>query len=136
MGATASAPIEGSRQHARQRLAAALPELKRRGFDLLAIDFDMTILDCHTGGSAAMAGLGGAEELAAHVRPLFTAVLAAAPGSGLAVAVVTFSAEVELIRRVLQLAVGAAAAEGVIIRGTDGLWDVGASAARATERLG
>ena len=31
------------------QLARTLPQLARRGFRLLALDFDMTIVDCHTG---------------------------------------------------------------------------------------
>ena len=68
------------------------------GKGLITIDFDATIIQVHTYGRWS----GGAGALAAHVRPVFTALLQkAVPMDNLSVAVVTFSGQIGLIREVL-----------------------------------
>lgn len=68
------------------------------GITFLALDFDQTILDTHTGGNWK----GTAEELADHVRPMFRHLIPAALDEGIYVAVVTFSGQTELVRQVLE----------------------------------
>lgn len=65
----------------------------------LALDFDLTVIDIHTGG----AWQGTAEELATHVRPLFKHLILAACEANMSVAIVTFSPQVPMIRAVLQV---------------------------------
>ena len=68
------------------------------GKGLIAIDFDATIIQVHTYGRWS----GGAAALAAHVRPVFAALLrAAVPMDNVTVAVVTFSGQIAVIRDVL-----------------------------------
>lgn len=68
------------------------------GKGLIAIDFDATIIQVHTYGIWS----GDASALAAHVRPVFVALLqTAVPMDNVTVAVVTFSGQVGLIREVL-----------------------------------
>ena len=68
------------------------------GKGLIAIDFDATIIQVHTYGRWT----GGAAALAAHVRPVFAALLrAAVPMDNVTVAVVTFSGQIAVIRDVL-----------------------------------
>lgn len=132
MGTTSSTSAPS--KHARH-FVTTLPLLNERGINLLAIDFDMTILDCHTGGLAKLRGFDGAADVATHVRPFFAALIASAPLHGLAVAVVTFSGEIELIRQVLQIAVGEEAAAKVLICGADGSWDRRQPTAAAAKSL-
>jgi hypothetical protein len=64
---------------------------------LVAFDFDMTIVNTHTGGRWE----GTAEELAPHVRPSFQCYIAACLDRGLNVAIATFSTQTILIQFVL-----------------------------------
>jgi hypothetical protein len=66
--------------------------------NFLAIDFDQTILDTHTGGNWK----GTAEELVQHVRPMFRHLIPAALDEEIHIAVVTFSGQTELVRNVLE----------------------------------
>lgn len=69
-----------------------------RGKGLITIDFDATIIQVHTYGSWS----GCAAALAAHVRPVFVAILqTAVPMENITVAIVTFSGQIGLIRDVL-----------------------------------
>lgn len=68
---------------------------------LLAFDFDQTIVDVHTGGRWS----GSAEELASHVRVDFACVIGEALDRDLGVSVVTFSTQLKLISEVLHLRV-------------------------------
>jgi hypothetical protein len=68
---------------------------------LIAIDFDNTIVDTHTGGSWE----GSAQELVPHVRPEFKAFIHACNLlDSVTVVVATFSSQVELIEEVLKMA--------------------------------
>ena len=64
---------------------------------LVAIDFDMTIVDVHTGGRWKES----AAELMTHVRPEFECLIEGCLERGIHVAVATFSAQKELLREVL-----------------------------------
>jgi hypothetical protein len=68
----------------------------------LAIDFDQTMIDIHTGGRWT----GTIEELATHVRPYFPDFLKAALRADIFVAIVTFSPQVDFIRGVLEQMLG------------------------------
>lgn len=64
--------------------------LRQAGINLLAIDFDLTLVNTHTCG----AWQRNANELARHVRPSLKRLIGAAIKSGINVAVVTFSPQV------------------------------------------
>ena len=68
------------------------------GINLLAIDFDQTILDIHTGGRWN----DTLEELLPHVRPEFAQLIPAALDNNIHVAIVTFSSQIHLVRGVLE----------------------------------
>jgi hypothetical protein len=85
--------------------------------NFLAIDFDQTIVDIHTGGRWS----GLATELSSHVRPIFRHFIECAHAASLNIAVVTFSPQVQLVSEVLR-ANFPAFADSVVIRGMDGSW--------------
>ncbi|GMH46857.1 hypothetical protein TrLO_g5470 [Triparma laevis f. longispina] len=91
--------------------------LTSRQINFLALDFDLTVIDIHTGG----AWQGTAEELATHVRPLFKHLIIAACEANMSVAIVTFSPQVPMIRAVLQLLVPTYSPQ-IPIRGADRTW--------------
>jgi len=68
------------------------------GIKVLAIDFDLTIVNTHTGGRWKDTSIA----LAEHVRPVFKHLIPLADESGMLISVVTFSRQVSLIRKVLQ----------------------------------
>lgn len=71
--------------------------LSRTGINLLAVYFDLTFIDVHTGGCWA----GSVAALASRVRPYMKQLVEDALSSGLYVAIVTFSPQVSLISQVL-----------------------------------
>lgn len=81
--------------------------------NFLALDFDQTILEVHTGGNWK----GTADELLQNVRPMFRYLIPAALDADLQVAVVTFSGQIDLIRSVLESLVGSDRAPSIPIRG-------------------
>lgn len=119
---------------------ATIKRLHELGINLLAIDFDMTLIDCHTGGRWQ----GTVEELSKHVRiefvQLLNACLTSPPPSALAtskdgqqkaaeddgteikIAIVTFSTQIKLVRGVLETIVGVEKASRIPIRGSDRSW--------------
>jgi hypothetical protein len=62
--------------------------------NLVAVDFDMTMVDVHTGGRWQ----SGEAELAQRIRPFFRAFIPKAAEHGLHVAVVTFSEQVSCLK--------------------------------------
>ena len=52
-----------------------IAHLRSIGINLLAIDFDRTIIDIHTGGRWE----GSAEELVPHIRPFFQELIPTLP---------------------------------------------------------
>eukprot|EP00586_Coscinodiscus_wailesii_P018299 CAMPEP_0172494806 /NCGR_PEP_ID=MMETSP1066-20121228/57445_1 /TAXON_ID=671091 /ORGANISM="Coscinodiscus wailesii, Strain CCMP2513" /LENGTH=193 /DNA_ID=CAMNT_0013266079 /DNA_START=82 /DNA_END=663 /DNA_ORIENTATION=+ len=94
---------------------ARLVELK---INFLALDFDQTILDIHTGG----VWKGTPTELSQHVRPLFRHLITSAISANIKVAVVTFSSQVAHIEEVLEIVFSPAIAESIPIRGRDRSW--------------
>jgi len=80
----------------------------------LALDFDQTILDIHTGGRFK----GTTTELSTHVRPLFAQLIRTAHEKGIHIAIVTFSPQVQHIAHVLEILFPDFAHE-ILIRGRD-----------------
>jgi hypothetical protein len=99
-------------------IGSAIGKLQELGINFLAIDFDQTILDIHTGGQWK----GTLEELIPHVRPVFSQLIQAAVESNIHVAVVTFSSQVSIVRGVLDYMVGIQASQQIPIRGGDRSW--------------
>lgn len=95
----------------------AVGKLSELNINFLALDFDQTMVDIHTGGRWK----DTVPELADHVRPLFRRLVPAASRHGIRVAVVTFSPQTKHIREVLEH-VFPAEAELVPIRGNDQTW--------------
>ena len=98
--------------------------MKHHGIRLIALDWDMTVLDCHTRNN----WYGPATELARHIRPLFKHLMNQALAADLAVAIVTFSEQTRLIREALAHAIpctGGSRWGGsrIIVRGCDQSWD-------------
>lgn len=81
-----------------QRCEAAAKQLIKQNILLLALDFDLTVIDRHTGGRWK----GTAEELAEHVRPEIVCLLNSAFNRQIDAAIVTFSEQIGLISNVTQ----------------------------------
>lgn len=79
----------------------AAKRLVEIGIELLAIDFDQTMVDIHTGGRWEG---GSVSKLAAHVRQQFKCLLSET-GAKIPAAIVTFSRQEELISEVMKIAV-------------------------------
>jgi len=81
--------------------AEAVARLHELKINLLAIDFDLTMIDIHTGG----VWKGSATELATHVRPFFKQFVTEAHNSNpnIKIAIVTFSPQVRHIHQVLRI---------------------------------
>lgn len=92
--------------------------LNEVGINLLAIDFDQTILDIHTGGRWQ----SSLEELLPHVRSEFKQLISAARQHEISVAVVTFTTQMHLVKGVIESIVGQEEAEHIPIRGKDRSW--------------
>lgn len=93
-------------------------KLEAVGINFLALDFDQTILNTHTGGRWQ----GTAEELTPHVRPIFSQLIQASTARNIQVGVVTFTGQIHLVRAVLESILGPQAAERIPIRGNDRSW--------------
>ena len=91
--------------------------MKRHGVRLLALDWDLTVLDCHTKNK----WWGPSEELAKHIRPLFKYLIEQAIVAEISVAIVTFSEQTRFIREALAHSINGG--DGIIVRGGDGSWD-------------
>lgn len=92
--------------------------MKDLGINLVAVDFDQTILDIHTHGAWA----GTLEELKEHVRPEFIQLILEALESDLKVAIVTFSTQIHVVRGIIEFIVGPDEANHIPIRGGDRSW--------------
>lgn len=99
--------------------------MKHHGIRLLALDWDLTVLDCHTRNN----WYGPATELARHIRPLFKHLMNQALAADVSVAIVTFSEQTRLVREAVASAIPAADGEAsgggarIIVRGCDQSWD-------------
>ena len=126
-------PCSEERQEQFDADAAAMAQaLLDRGVRLLALDFDLTLVNLHTEG----AWREGSKDLRPHLRPLFRSLIPAVQQQGIFVSVVTFSGQTDLIRECLAYVAGSAEkAARIIIRGEDGSWNR-ASVAHGEERYG
>jgi hypothetical protein len=73
-------PHPGSMDDATAETAArkVVERLKASSINFLALDFDLTVLDIHTGGRWS----GAPADLATHIRPLFNQLIPQASTSG------------------------------------------------------
>ena len=99
-------------------ILACVSRLQELEINFLAIDFDQTILDVHTGGQWK----GTLDELLPHVRPIYIHLIQAAIASNIKVGVVTFSPQISMIRGVLDHIVGIEVSQTIPIRGGDRSW--------------
>merc|ERR1712086_400952 len=91
------------------------------GTKLLALDFDWTMVQVHTGGSWRK----GAQALSEEIRPVFRYLVPAAIERGITVAVTTCSHQMDLVKEVVQVTYGELASR-ILIRGligTDKSWE-------------
>ena len=86
--------------------------------NFLAIDFDQTMIDVHTGGRWKESSL----ELASHMRPVFLSLIPIAYRNNIRTAIVTFSGQTKQIREVLESSYPSYIAETIPIRGNDHTW--------------
>lgn len=77
----------------------AISHLENMKVNFLALDFDLTIIDEHTGGRWE----GQVTELVAHVRPVFKDLLPVAMARNFFIAIVTFSSQESLISEVMTM---------------------------------
>lgn len=108
-----------------RRCAAAVDRLVDLNVNFLAVDFDQTMIDVHTGGRWKES----AAELAPHLRPLFLRLVPLATSRNLRIAIVTFSPQTDHIREVLEFAFPDVA-EHIVIRGNDLTWEYQGSGMR------
>jgi hypothetical protein len=88
--------------------------------NLIAIDFDQTLIDKHTFGVYP----GTAHDLIPYVRPIFIEFIKAALQCGtIHIVIVTFSKQSELIRSLLEHIFGIEMASQIVIRGNDKSWN-------------
>eukprot|EP00299_Pterocystis_sp_00344_P017078 c8567_g1_i3.p1 GENE.c8567_g1_i3~~c8567_g1_i3.p1 ORF type:complete len:365 (+),score=71.34 c8567_g1_i3:850-1944(+) len=76
-------------------IAAAV---RQTGIQLVAMDFDLTVINTHTNGAWA----GTVDSLVSYVRPFVRSFIPACHSAGIRVAVVTFSEQSDLIKAVLE----------------------------------
>ena len=84
-----------------------MARIQQDGIQLVAFDFDKSILDIHTKGKWK----GSASDLVPHVRPDMKCLIRNCRERGIHVAVATFSTQKDLIQEVLQEALGYARIE-------------------------
>ena len=94
-----------------------LRHLSEQKVNFLAIDFDQTMVDIHTGGRWP----GKAIDLASRLRPSFLKLIPMAIEADFYVAVVTFSPQTRMIADVLHYAFPNYM-DRICIRGSDGTW--------------
>lgn len=86
--------------------------------NFLAIDFDQTMIDTHTGGRWK----DSVAELALHMRPIFLSLVTMAHQRNMRIAICTFSGQTQHIREVLETSYPKDISESIIIRGNDNTW--------------
>jgi len=101
-------------------IAEAVAGLVEKGVQMLAIDFDQTFVDCHTGGDWSR----GPEALARHVRDFVPDLLVEASRRGLHVCIATFSPQTDLIRQVVEITLPADLSSKMVIKGNDRVWEL------------
>ncbi|XP_065832892.1 uncharacterized protein [Oscarella lobularis] len=102
-------------------MARYVDHLVSIGVRLVALDFDATIIDLHTGG----AWMESAKDLSKHVRSSLVELMKAVlerKADGIYLCVVTHSPQTDLIRQVLRNKI-ARGHNDVVIKGDDKTWD-------------
>lgn len=107
---TESSPLE-------RKCSDAVDKLVDLNINFLAIDFDQTMIDIHTGGRWKET----VGELMQHLRPVFLQLVPIATQRNIRIAIVTFSPQTNHIREVLEHAFPTIA-EIIPIRGNDQTW--------------
>jgi len=102
------------------RAETVISNLKSYSINLIAIDFDLTLVSIHTGGRWQAT----IPELTAKIRPFLYHLVRIALNNEIMVAIVTFSPQVGVIREVLQNAFPDHS-EKIPIRGNDDSWGKG-----------
>eukprot|EP01039_Chlorochromonas_danica_P009865 gene9865-10911_t len=96
-----------------ERIQQAVEGLIKANINFVAIDFDQTMISLHTYGRF----LGKPEELAPFLRPVFLKLVPAIADKNIELAIVTFSGQVSMIRKVLEINFGELF-KRFVIRGT------------------
>ena len=81
-------------------VSAQIEACKKKGIRMVALDFDMTLISIHTNGKWNRS----ASELSQHIRPVFRSLVPALLTNGIVISIVTFSPQVDLVERVVNLA--------------------------------
>lgn len=81
-------------------VSAQVEACKMKSIKMVALDFDMTLVCIHTNGKWSRS----ASELSQHIRPVFRSLVPALLSSDIVVSIVTFSPQVDLVERVINLA--------------------------------
>lgn len=103
-----------------EKYARIVQKLISSNIKLVAVDFDQTIINIHTGGVWQFTS----KSLVSRVRPSFKQFFAAAlSGSDLYVAIVTQSPQISLIREVIEQALPECDTSRIHYRGADGGWN-------------
>ncbi|GKY91936.1 hypothetical protein MPSEU_000165200 [Mayamaea pseudoterrestris] len=98
---------------------SCISKFQELGINLVAIDFDCTIVDIHTHGTWTKS----VAELVEHVRSEFRLLLQACCEHDIQVAIVTFSGQTKLVQSVVETVVGFDYfASHVVVRGRDRSW--------------
>jgi len=113
-----SATLTQRDERLERKCSDAVGKLVDLNINFLAIDFDQTMIDIHTGGRWKET----VPELVSHMRPLFLHLVPIATASNIRVAIVTFSPQTKHIREVLEHAFPPSIAEIIPIRGNDQTW--------------
>ena len=101
------------------KYSSMVQKLVSLSIKLIAVDFDLTIINVHTRGSWQFTS----KALASRVRPTYKRFLTAALNcNDVHIAVVTQSPQVPLVREVLEQALPDCDTSAIHIRGTDGKW--------------
>lgn len=89
----------------------------RHGMKLLCLDWDLTVVACHTKSK----WYGSAEQLERWIRPVFRNLISAALQTNMRIAFVSFSGQADFINEALRIAFGARA-EQFVVRCSDKKW--------------
>ena len=98
----------------------AIQRLIELQINFVALDFDLTVIDMHTGGRWKKS----AEELTRHhIRPEFRRLIASCLNTtSIHVAIVTFTSQTDLVKHAMEDIVGVERASRIPIRGDDDTW--------------
>jgi len=101
----------------REQSSKAVDRLVKLNINFLALDFDLTMIDIHTGGHWK----DTPAEMAKHMRPMFIPLLEEAHSKSIRLAICTFSPQVKHISEVLRI-IYPDFHQHFVIRGRDKSW--------------